>query len=90
MALQEWMLNEVKGNYGWTLIEKQDYEGAIKFYTEQIEAQPDNYELYFWRGRAYREAGLVLKRQNNHENNPEIIEYFDNCLRDYEKVLEVS
>ena len=88
--MQEWMLNEARNNYGLNLIEKDDYKGAIKFYTDQIEDHPDNFELYFYRARAYREIALRLKRQNNHENNEEILEHFDNSQRDYDKVLEAS
>ena len=59
--MQDWMINEIKGNIGLNYIDLAEYEKAIEYYSQEIESDPDNAELYFWRGRSYREAGLANK-----------------------------
>ena len=88
--MHTWMLNEVKGNIGLNFLDKGDLEGAIAFYTAEIESDPHNPELYFWRGRAYREAALALKRENGDVATPESEEYFDNSTSDYQKARDLA
>ena len=83
--MQDWMINEMKGNTGLNYIDLQEYEKAIEYYSQEIESDPTNAELYFWRGRSYREAALVIKRANNHQNTDQSVTYFQNSNEDYEK-----
>ena len=84
--MQDWMINEIKGNTGLNYIDLEEYEKAIEYYNQEIESDPDNAELYFWRGRSYREAALAIKRANNHQNTDQSITYFQKSNEDYEKV----
>ena len=88
--MQDWMINEIKGNIGLNLFEMIKFEEAIQYYTEQINLDPNNDELYFWRGRTYREVALRTKRENNHQNTPKSMEYFQNSNDDYQKALELQ
>ena len=87
--MQSWMVNEVKANIGLNLIEMGELEDAIQYYTIQIESDPNNDELYFWRGRTYREVALTTKRENNHQNTKKSAEYFRKSTADYWKALEL-
>ena len=71
-------------------MEMRNFEGAVKYYDKRIELEPNNDELYFWRGRSYREWALVIKRQNNHQNTDESMGYFQKSNDDYYKALELS
>lgn len=88
--MQNWMASEIKANMGLNLMETGHYGDAIKYYTQQIEHDPNNDELYFWRGRAYREAAAVMKRHNNHQNNEKVIDYFQKSSGDYLKAAELG
>ena len=83
--MQDWMINEIKGNIGLNYIDLQEYKQAIEYYSQEIESDPNNAELYFWRGRSYREAGLAIKRANNNQNTDESVTYFQKSNEDYEK-----
>ena len=87
--MHSWMVNEIKGNIGLNLIEMREFEEAIRYYTQQIELDPNNDELYFWRGRTYREVALTTKRKNNHQNTEKSMEYFQKSTDDYWKALEL-
>ena len=87
--MHDWMINEIKGNIGLNLIEMIKFEEAIQYYTQQINSDPNNAELYFWRGRTYREVALTSKRENNHQNTEKSMEYFQNSNDDYQKALEL-
>ena len=88
--MQSWMVNEVKANIGLNLIEMGEFEAAIQYYTQQIESDPNNDELYFWRGRTYREVALTTKRANNRQNTEKSAEYFQKSNDDYRKALELQ
>ena len=88
--MHDWMRNEIKGNIGLNLIEMKQFEEAIQYYTKQIELDPNNDELYFWRGRTYREVALITKRENNHENTAKSMEYFQKSTDDYWRALELD
>ena len=81
----DWMIREIKGNIGLNYMDLQEYEKAIEYYSQEIESDPNNGELYFWRGRSYREAALAIRRANNRENTEESIIYFQKSNEDYEK-----
>ena len=87
--MQDWMVHESEGNIGYNLIDMGDHKGAINYYTDLIASDPDNDVFYFWRGRSYRESALVLRRQNNRENNEESISHFQKSNDDYRKALEL-
>ena len=83
--MQDWMAAEMKGNIGLNYIDLEEYEKAIEHYSQEIEYDPNNDELYFWRGRSYRELGLAIKRANNHGNTDKSVAYFQKSNEDYEK-----
>ena len=87
--MHKWMVSESKSSIGLNLIEMQDYEESIQYFTQQIESDTDNSELYFWRGRSYREAALSIKRQNNHHNTEKSLSYFQKSNDDHKKALEL-
>ena len=87
--MQDWMVNEVRGNIGLNLIEMRKHEDAIEYYTEQLKSAPNNDELYFWRGRTYREVALTTKRENKNQDNAKSQEYFRKSNQDYWKALEL-
>ena len=87
--MQDWMINEIKGNIGLNYIDLEEYEKAIEYYSQEIESDPDNAELYFWRGRSYREAALAIKRANNHQNTNQSFTYFQKSNEDYEKARSI-
>lgn len=88
--MQNWMLNEAISNIGLNFLDKGDYEKAIEHYSAEIESNPDNPDLYFWRGRAYREAALALKRKNQDVNTSESEKYFDKSTSDYDQARMLS
>ena len=87
--MHDWMVNECKGNIGLNLFDMGKYEDSIGYYTEQIEADNNNGELYFWRGRAYRELALKTMRENNHQNNEISLDYFEKSSDDYQTALDL-
>ena len=50
--MRDWKFHEARGNIGLNLIEMKEYIEAIDYYSKEIESDPDNDDLYFWRGRA--------------------------------------
>ena len=87
--MADWMVDEARGNIGLNYLDKGDYAKAIEYYNTEIDADPDAPQLYFWRGRAYREAALTLKRNNNRVNTPDSDKYFDKSIADYQKAREL-
>ena len=87
--MRDWKFHEARGNIGLNLIEMKKYIEAIDYYSKEIESDPDNDDLYFWRGRAYREAGLAIIRRNNHNNTDESLSHFQNSNNDYKRMLEL-
>ena len=87
--MRDWKSNEARSHIGLNLIEMRRYGDAIDYYSKEIESDPDNDDLYFWRGRAYREAGLAIIRRNNHNNTDESLSHFQSSIDDYKKMLEL-
>ena len=88
--MHQWMRNEIKVNIGLNLIETEQYEQAIEYYTTQIDSDPDNAEWYFWRGRMYRETALTIKRSNGNINTDVSRTYFNNSNDDYRRALDLD
>ena len=87
--MQDWMIREVRANRGLNYFDMGDYEKSIEYYNGLIKDDPDDDELYFWRGRAYREAALTEKRQNNNQNTEKSLSYFRKSDEDYQKAEEL-
>ena len=88
--MQDWMIREMRANKGLNYFDMGDYKRAIKYYSELIKDNPDDDELYFWRARAYREAALIVKRQNDHNNTEQSLDYFQRSDADYQKASDLS
>ena len=62
---------------------------AIKYYSGLIKDNPDDDELYFWRARAYREAALAVRRQNDRNNTEQSLDFFRKSNADYQKASDL-
>ena len=88
--MQKWMRQEMRINIGLNYFDNGRHERAIEYFSQLITETPDDEELYFWRGRAYREAALAEKRQNDHNDTEKSSSYFQNSNEDYRKAKELS
>ena len=82
--------DSMRANRGLNYFDMGDYEKSIEYYNGLIKDDPDDDELYFWRGRAYREAALAEKRQNDNRNTEKSLSYFRKSDEDYQKAEELS
>ena len=88
--MQNWMRQEMRINRGLNYFDDGKHERAIEYFSQLITEAPDDKELYFWRGRAYREAALAEKRQNAHKDTEKSSKYFRRSDRDYQKAQELD
>ena len=88
--MQKWMRQEMRINRGLNYFDNGEHERAIEYFSQLITETPDDEELYFWRARAYREAALIVKRQNDHNDTEKSSSYFQKSDEDYQKAQELE
>ena len=90
VKMQKWMRQEMRINRGLNYFDNGEHERAIEYFSQLITETPDDEELYFWRARAYREAALIVKRQNDHNDTEKSSSYFQKSEEDYQKAQELE